>query len=230
VRCPALGHCGATLALFTGIDEPRGLRAGGSGPDPTLFEYVRQAADLEAGGVWISTSGRSQANHSFSLHPDYGPRLGASRVENADDTQALSAARELLVTSRPRLTAVVLREADVAHRSYGAYVEVIRRNDAAIGALWGAVQADPALRDRTALIVLPELGRDRQLNSRGGLDHGDGSDDLNYVAAVCCGPDFGRGRVVTEDVRAIDVCPTVCDLLGVGAPHAQGRRLPRLLA
>jgi hypothetical protein len=31
-------------------------------------------------------------------------------------------------------------------------------------------------------------------------------------------------------VRAIDVCPTVCELLGVDAPQARGRRLPRLRA
>lgn len=230
VRCSDLGHCGATLALFTGNGAARGLRENGSGPDPTLFEYARKAGGLEASGVWISASGRQSANYSWSLHPDYGPRFGASHAESADDGGALLAAQELLATSRPRLTAVVLHEADVAHRSYAAYLETIRQNDAAIGALWSAVLADPVLRDTTSLIVLPELGRDRRLNSRGGLDHGDGSDDLNYVAAVCWGPDFGRGRVVTEDVRAMDVCPSVCDLLGVEAPHAEGRPLPHLLA
>jgi hypothetical protein len=230
VRCSDLGHCGATLALFTGNGAARGLRASGCGPDPTLFEYVRQGAGLEASDVWISASGPQPANYSWSLHPDYGPGFGASLAESADDAGALRAAQELLAAERPRLTAVVLRQADVAHRSYAAYVEAIRQSDAAIGALWSAVRADPALRDTTSVIVLPELGRDRRLNSRGGLDHGDGSDDRNYVAAVCWGPDFGRGRVVPEDVRAIDVCPTVGGLLGAATPQAPGRCLPRLWA
>jgi hypothetical protein len=303
VRCSNLGHFGATLSLFTGISEARGIRENARGPDPTLFEYVRKAAGLEGGDVWISTSGGAQqANYSYSLHADYGPRFGANtlegdglfnkelkgildsfgrprqveererellarlraaldrgapaglnsaesaagveayildeltggtadiRGENAADAKAIRVAQNLLSIFKPRLVAVVLQQADAAHRSYNGYVEIIRQNDAAIGQLWRAAQADPTLRNATAFIVLPEFGRDRDLNSRRGLDHGDGSDDLNYVSAVCWGPDFARGRVIKDDVRAIDVCPTVCDLLGVDAPHAKGKRLPRLFA
>jgi hypothetical protein len=152
------------------------------------------------------------------------------RGPNAADAKALRVARNLLAVFRPKLVSVVLQQADVAHGSFNAYVEIVRQNDATIGDLWRAVQDDDELRETTAFIVLPEFGRDADLNARRGLDHGDGSDDLNYVSAVCWGPDFARGRVVTDDVRAIDVCPTVCDLLGTGAPLARGKRLPRLYA
>jgi hypothetical protein len=304
-RSSNLGHFGAALSLFTGISEARGIRENARGPDPTLFEYVRKGTGLEAGDVWISTSGGTQqTNYSYSLHPDYGARYGANtldgdgifnkefkgildsfgrpreleereqelldrmrgaiggegrsrgslnsaesaaRVEryilseltggttdirgpNAADAKALRVARNLLAVFRPKLVSVVLQQADVAHGSFNAYVEIVRQNDAAIGDLWRAVQDDDELRETTAFIVLPEFGRDADLNARRGLDHGDGSDDLNYVSAVCWGPDFARGRVVTDDVRAIDVCPTVCDLLGTGAPLARGKRLPRLYA
>ena len=76
------------------------------------------------------------------------------------------------------------------------YVEIVRRNDEALGDLWRAIQGDPELRDSTALVVLPEFGRDADLNSRRGLDHGDGSNDLEYVTATCWGPDFARNRIV----------------------------------
>ncbi len=78
------------------------------------------------------------------------------------------------------------------------------------------------------MFVLPEFGRDADLNSRRGLDHGDDSDDLNYVSLVCWGPNIRRGLNVLEEVRTIDVCRTVCDLLGVRARYARGRRLPKL--
>jgi len=103
-------------------------------------------------------------------------------------------------------------------------------NDAALGELWQVVKSDPDLAESTSIFVLPEFGRDQDLNSRRGLDHGDGSDDLNYVSTVCWGPDFKRGQVVRDDVRAIDVCPTICDLLGTQASFARGKRLPRLFA
>jgi len=152
------------------------------------------------------------------------------RGANAADAKALRVARNLLVVFKPRLVAVVLQQADIAHGSFNGYTEVIRGNDAAVGELWDAVRRDEVLRDTTSICVLPEFGRDADLNSRRGLDHGDGSDDLNYVSTVCWGPDFRRGEVVQTDVRAIDVCPTICDLLGTRAELAKGKRLPRLFA
>lgn len=302
-RTANLGHFGASLALFTGISEARGIRENARGEDPTLFEYVRKDLGLSGSDVWISTSGGAQqANYSHSLHADYGAAYGANTLdgdgifnaefreilnafgrpremaedeksllermrgaigrEQADgvnsaeslakveryileeltrgtvdvrgtgaaDAKALLVARNLMAVFRPKLLGVVLNQADVAHGSYNAYVEVIRRNDAMLGELWGAVRDDPALAESTSIFVLPEFGRDADLNSRRGLDHGDGSDDLNLVSLVAWGPDFARGQKVLEEVRTIDVCPTVCDLLGADARYARGKRLPRLYA
>jgi uncharacterized protein (DUF1501 family) len=152
------------------------------------------------------------------------------RGANAADAKAIRVARNLLVLFKPRLVSIVLQQADAAHGSYNGYVEIIRRNDEALGDLWRAVRADPELRDSTAFVILPEFGRDADLNSRRGLDHGDGSNDLEYVTATCWGPDFARNRIIEDDVQAIDVCPTVCELLGASATKARGKRLPRLYA
>jgi hypothetical protein len=148
---------------------------------------------------------------------------------NAADAKALRVARNLLAVFKPRVVGVVLQQADIAHGSFNGYAEIVRRNDQSIGELWAAIQADPELADSTAILVAPEFGRDRDLNSRRGLDHGDGSDDLNFVSAVACGPDFRRGVVVDDEVAVIDVCPTVCALLGADAKLARGRKLPKLL-
>jgi hypothetical protein len=302
-RASNLGHFGATLSIFTGISEPRGIRDNSRGTDPTLFEYVRKELNWKANEVWVSTSGGLQeANVSYSLHPDYGQAYGANtldgdgifnaefkqileaygrpremdehqvellermrtsigqsrgsnsvdmesfgRVERflfeelrrgtqdltglgASDAKAFRVARNLLAVFRPRLLGVVARDADIAHSSYNNYVQVIRRNDAMLGELFDSVLADPELADTTSLFVLPEFGRDSDLNSRRGLDHGDGSDDLGLVSLVCWGPDFRRGDSVNEEVRTIDVCSTLCELVGADARYARGRRLPRLMA
>ncbi len=150
------------------------------------------------------------------------------RGTGAADAKALRVARNLLAVFRPTLLGVVLQQADIAHGSYNAYVEVIRRNDTMLGELWAAVTSDPELADSTSIFVLPEFGRDSDLNSRRGLDHGDGSDDLRHVSLVAWGPDFARGRKVLEEVRTIDVCPTICGLLDADAASARGKRLPRL--
>lgn len=302
-RATNLGHFGATLSIFTGISEARGIRDNVRGTDPTLFEYLRKDLGWLPSDVWVSTSGGAQeANVSHGLHPEYGPRYGANtldgdgifnaefkgildaygrpremeaqelalldkmrasigdtakgalndvdsiaRVERflldelrrgtqdlkglgAADAKAFRVARNLLAVFRPRLLAVVVRDADQAHASFSNYIQIVKRNDEMLGELWDAVQRDPELADSTALFVLPEFGRDADLNSRRGLDHGDGSDDLNYVSLVCWGPDFRRGVSVQEEVRSVDVCPTACAMLGADARYARGRRLPRLMA
>jgi hypothetical protein len=302
-RVSNLGHFGATLSIFTGISEARGIRDNARGTDPTLFEYVRKGLGLSAGDVWISTSGGAQeSNISYSLHPEFGQQYGASSVDGdgifnaefkgildaygrprdlppeeaallqrmrgaigqgkghsaeeaesaarverflldelkrgtqdlngigASDAKALKVARNLLAVFRPRFLTVVLRDADVAHSSFNNYVQVIRRSDQMLGELLDALRRDRELAETTSVLVVPEFGRDADLNSRRGLDHGDGSDDFKYVTMVCAGPDFRKGEVVNEEVRTIDLCTAACDLLGVEARYARGGRLPRLLA
>lgn len=295
-----LGHFGATLSLFTGVAEARGIRENALGDDPTVFEYVRKDLNLPGGAVWVSTSGGAQqANYACSLHKAYGQRYAANtldgdgifnaefkdivdsfgrprvmpeaeqvlydhmreslgsgalqkgtdsfgRIERylldelgsgtselrgtgAADAKALRVARNLMAVFKPTLLGVTLQSADVAHGSYNAYVEVIRRNDLMLGELWDAVQADPETRDTTAIFVLPEFGRDADLNSRRGLDHGDGSDDLNFVSLVAWGAGIAKGRTVVSDVQTIDVCPSICALLGVDPRYSKGHKLPKLL-
>jgi hypothetical protein len=60
--------------------------------------------------------------------------------------------------------------------------------------------------------VLPEFGRDKDLNQRNGLDHGDRSDELHKVFLIAAGPDIKKGKVVTTEVRTTDLCPTVMSL------------------
>jgi len=159
-------------------------------------------------------------------------RGGTSEITGlgANDAKALRVARNLLAIFRPRLLAVTLRAPDVAHGSFNDYVSAIRRNDQELGLLWDAIRRDPELRDSTALFVLPEFGRDRDLNERRGLDHGDSSDELHKIALVAAGPDFKRGRVSTSEVASIDVCPTIAGLFGVRASTSRGGQLPGLLA
>ena len=147
---------------------------------------------------------------------------------NAADAKALRVARNLLAVFKPRVVAVVLQQADIAHGSFNSYAEIVRRNDQSVGELVTAIKADPELAATTAIFVAPEFGRDKDLNSRRGLDHGDGSDDLNFVAGLAWGPDFRQGVVVEDEVAVIDVCTTVCSLLGADAKLARGRKLPKL--
>lgn len=146
------------------------------------------------------------------------------------DAKAIRVARNLLRLFKPKLTAIVLQNHDVAHGSFNGYVDVIRRNDRELGLLWDAIQADPELRDTTSLFVLPEFGRDANLNERNGLDHGDGSEDLRKIFCLAAGPDFHQGRTIRKGIDSYDVCPTIAALLGADAPEARGKLIKPILA
>jgi len=145
------------------------------------------------------------------------------------DAKAIRVASNILRVFRPRLIGIVLGNADVAHGSFNAYSDVIRRNDAELGLLWKAVKEDPALRDDTTIFVLPEFGRDANLNQRNGLDHGDSSEDLGRVACFAAGPRIVSGRIHDRLVDSIDVAPTIGALMGIRTPEAKGKPIRQIL-
>lgn len=130
----------------------------------------------------------------------------------AQDAKAIRVAGRILISFRPKLTVISLNNADVAHRSYNDYVEVIRRNDEELGKIVELIRRDQKMRATTSVIVVPEFGRDKDLNQRRGLDHGDGSAELEQVAAVFWGPDFKKGQVFDDPIQTIDICPTICEI------------------
>ncbi len=130
----------------------------------------------------------------------------------AGDVKAIRVGHNIFQVFKPRLLGITLQNADVAHGSYNSYVEVIRRNDAEIGKLWDAIQGDQELRETTSIVICPEFGRDKNLNQRNGLDHGDGSDSMRRVFLIAAGPDFKSNKVSTKEISTMAVCPTVMSL------------------
>lgn len=215
-------------AEFKSILETWGRPKALSQKEAELYARLRGAIRSTPGGALNNLENSARIEQYILQELTSG--TADIRGANAADAKAIRVARNLLVLFKPKLVGIVLQQADAAHGSFNGYVEIIRRNDEALGDLWRAIQGDPQLRDSTTIVVLPEFGRDADLNSRRGLDHGDGSNDLEYVTATCWGPDFAKNRVVEDDVQAIDVCPSVCELLGVNAAKARGKKLPRLYA
>ncbi|MEM9801200.1 MAG: hypothetical protein AAGA20_12815 [Planctomycetota bacterium] len=212
---------------FRGIVKRLGTPRPFSDDDAARVETLRRALRK---GVPAEASEVARARVERYILEELGRGTTELTGAGAADAKALRLARNLLSVFRPRLVGVVLQDADVAHGSFNAYSEVVRRNDAAIGELIGAIRGDADLRDSTAVFVLPEFGRDADLNTRRGLDHGDGSEDLRFVHGVAWGPDFRRGKVVRDDRRTVDFTPTIAHLFGADAKHARGSVLREIFA
>jgi hypothetical protein len=190
---------------------------------------AKSAAERGMGDVDLNAPATLRSIEKFLLDELKGD---AARLTGpgAADAKTLRVAANLFRAFKPKVLGVVLQQADVAHGSYNGYVEVIRRNDEELGRLWDFVQADPTLRDTTTLFVLPEFGRNKDLNERNGLDHGDGSTDLSQVALVAAGPDFKKDKVIKSEARTMDVAPTVCELMGVRCEAKKAKPIRDLFA
>jgi hypothetical protein len=235
------GRYGANLIGAEGVfnAEFKAVVAGDKGlaqPDPRqeeLMQRMRAAVSTplpSAEGPGVGNDQEASARIEQYVLEELRGSTSEITGLGANDVKALRVARNLLAIFRPRLLAITLRAPDVAHGSFNDYVSTIRRNDEELGALYDAIRRDAELRDSTALFVLPEFGRDRDLNERRGLDHGDDSDELHKIALVAAGPDFKQGKVSTAEVASIDVCPTIAGLFGVRSAGSRGGQLPGLFA
>ncbi len=97
-----------------------------------------------------------------------GPEAPAS-----GDELTFFIAREVMREFAPRVMLVNFWDMDVAHwGSYSLYLQAVTRTDRLTGMLWDEIQTNRNYRDKTTLMVLPELGRDGDANAANGfLNH-----------------------------------------------------------
>src|SRR5262249_15619830 len=119
------------------------------------------------------------------------------------------------------------------HSDYNGYLLNQTVADACVNHLWNMIQSTDGLRDETALLILPEHGRQLAFNGknpdslgRSGLDHGGGDDGDRDVWLLALGPDFKQGVYAPDHVvqtgrtsgryETIDAVATAAGLLGHG--------------
>jgi hypothetical protein len=153
-----------------------------------------------------------------------GPELPAS-----GDELTYFITREVMREFSPRLILVNFWDMDVAHwGSYSLYLQAVTRTDRLVGMLWDEVQANPAYKDRTTMLVLPELGRDGDANAANGfLNHRSGDESCRHMWMLALG---GVPRGETErPVQHVDVAATAAELLGVRMAGIQGTAMREIL-
>lgn len=196
---------------FQKVIDAFGLPRADGDRDRKVLDGLAESLQPVAGGAGGADPAQARRIEKFILDELTG---STARVTGpgAGDAKAIRVGLNILRVFKPRVLGITLQNADIAHGSYNGYVEVIRRNDEELGKLWDAVQSDPETKDTTAILVLPEFGRDKDLNERNGLDHGDGSESLLRNFLIAAGPDFARDKVIKTDCESFDVCPTVLSL------------------
>jgi len=142
------------------------------------------------------------------------------------DEMSVYVARQLMRQLAPSLLWVTLHDIDVAHSgTFSLYVEGIQRCDRLCAELWQAIQKDPEYANRTTMFILPDFGRDSDIDSGGnGFQHhrtGDPASRTTWMMVL--GPGVRQNVVVDRPVESIDLIPTLGSLLGFDARLSRGK-------
>jgi hypothetical protein len=148
------------------------------------------------------------------------------------DELSVYIARQLMRQHAPSLLWITLHDIDVAHAgAFSLYVDGIRRTDRLCAELWRTVQSEPEYAGKTTMLILPDFGRDSDMDSAGnGFQHhrtGDALSRTTWMLAI--GPGVRAGRVVDRPIESTDLAPTLGSLLGFSPVFAQGRPITEVL-
>ena len=153
---------------------------------------------------------------------------GHARNLASPDELSVYVAKELMRQLAPSLLWITLHDMDVAHAGcYSLYIDGIRRTDRLCAEIWKAVESNPEYAGKTTMFILPDFGRDSDLESGGnGFQHHRTGDALSRTTwMLVTGPSARENVVVDRPVQSLDLVPTLGSLLGFDARYAQGRPL-----
>jgi len=154
-------------------------------------------------------------------------RQHAMTVGSADEL-SVYVARRLMEEVSPTLLWLTLHDIDVAHSgAYSLYIDGIRRTDRLCLEIWQAIQANPEYQSNTTMFILPDFGRDSDMNPGGnGFQHHRTGDALSRTTwMMVLGAGIREGAFIERPVDSLDLVPTVARLLGFNVPNAQGHVL-----
>jgi hypothetical protein len=132
----------------------------------------------------------------------------------------------------PSLLWITLHDIDVAHAgAYSLYVEGIQRTDRLCAELWSFLQSEPEYAGNTTLLILPDFGRDSDLDAGGnGFQHHRTGDALSRTTwLLAMGAGVREGVVFDRRIDSTDLAPTLGAMLGFDASLAQGKPIPELV-
>jgi hypothetical protein len=214
----------------------------GLGAGVILPKHLLQAA-LPANGA-IDYAHLLRDNYET---PFYTPELAGSEVEmqQLEDILKLSVndfvhhamslaspdelsvyiAKQLMRQMAPSLLWITLHDIDIAHSgTYSLYLDGIQRSDRLCAEIWDAIETNPEYKGRTTMFILPDFGRDSDIDAGGnGFQHHRTGDVLSRTTwMMVLGPGVRQGVVIDRPVESIDLVPTIGARLGFSARFSKG--------
>jgi hypothetical protein len=142
------------------------------------------------------------------------------------DEMSVYIAKHLMTQLSPSLLWVTLHDIDVAHSgTFSLYIDGIRRCDRLCAELWQTIQKNPEYAGQTTMFILPDFGRDSDIDSGGnGFQHHRTGDAVSRTTwMMVLGPGIRQNVVVDRPIESVDLVPTIGSILGFDARNSQGK-------
>jgi hypothetical protein len=156
-----------------------------------------------------------------------------ARALDSADALSLSIARRLMAQVSPSLLLITLHDMDVAHAgAFSLYVDAIQRADRICAELWNTIQGMPEYKDRTALFIMPDFGRDADGDPGGNgfQHHRTGGAMARTTWLLALGPGIRQNVTVDRAIEPTDLVPTIGKRHGFETPLVQGKPIPELIS
>ena len=156
----------------------------------------------------------------------------SARALDSADALSLSIARRLMAQVSPSLLLITLHDMDVAHAgAFSLYVDAIQRADRICAELWTTIQSMPEYKDRTALFIMPDFGRDADGDPGGNgfQHHRTGGAMARTTWLLALGPGIRQNVTVDRAIQPVDLVPTIGKRHGFDTPLVQGKPIPELV-
>jgi hypothetical protein len=180
--------------------------------------------------------------------PLYAPSLAGRQIELAQMAQVLKLSvddfaaharnlvspdelsvyitKQLMRQLSPSLLWVTLHDIDIAHSgAFSLYLDGIKRSDRLCAELWQTIQKDPEYANKTTMFILPDFGRDSDIESGGnGFQHHRTGDALSRTTwMMVLGPGVKQNTVVDRPIESTDLIPTLGAYFGFDARFSSGK-------
>lgn len=200
-------------------------------PDDVRVQKAKQLAEMEKIDYRTEKETRQpEAIEGFweRWRAHYGESgLKCPRGDRLLTELAVRAMQEL----RPRFLMVNYNDPDYVHWGNPAfYFNGIRIIDEELERLVTTVEADPFYRENTLFFIVPDCGRDNNRVAEVPFQHHFNTKSAHEIFALCVGPGVPAGVRIDRAVQQADVAPTLAQLMGVQASHAEGSVLTEIFA
>ncbi|MDE3197915.1 MAG: hypothetical protein KGN84_16320 [Acidobacteriota bacterium] len=157
----------------------------------------------------------------------------ASHARNLASPDELSVyiARQLMKQLAPSLLWITLHDIDIAHSgTFSLYIDGIKRSDRLCAEIWQSIQSNPEYANKTTMFILPDFGRDSDIDSGGnGFQHHRTGDTLSRTTwMMVLGPNVKQNVVVDRPIESVDLVPTLGSYFGFNARFSSGKPVPEV--